>query len=279
MKFAKSNLNFDLSGVCESRSSRLTFDIVHIASTPPTCKYLSGLLDMFKGKIGIPYVDPVVVSVRLTYTLNKFFSSSFSNQSNADTKCDITCLPWGAPIDPVTELLLYCDWNQVAENVVLDSQSHSDFDALLAPKWSLRVRFQDSDEICYQLRECLSEYMQLNEKPHTLFDLFGDTFAFGTSEGNPLDLLTESKISKILPNFPSSKSHELNKSPMQNAKRTIDGPIGEEILTTMLYFMFPDADSHSPHSYDVFDSDSVSFAQSVCLYCVYSNFQHFSLTR
>ncbi|XP_037047292.1 rab3 GTPase-activating protein catalytic subunit isoform X2 [Bradysia coprophila] len=240
-------------GVCESRSTRLTFDIVHLASTPPTCKYLSGLLDMFKGKIGIPYVDPVVVSLRLTYTLNKFFSSAFSNQPGADTRSDITCLPWGAPIDPVTELLLYCDWNQVAENVVLDSQNHSDFDALLAPKWSLRARFQDSNEICYQLRECLAEYMQLNEKPHTLFDIFGDAFAFGTTEGNPLDLLTESKISKILPNFPSSKSYE-HKSQMQN-KRTIDGPIGEDMLT-MLYFMFPDADSNSPHSYDVFDSDS-----------------------
>lgn len=249
-------LNAGCLGVCENRSTRLTFDIVHLASTPPTCKYLSGLLDMFKGKIGTAYVDPVIVSVRLTYALNKFFSSSFSNQQSADLKADITCLPWGAPIDPVTELLLYCDWNKVAETVALDSQNHSDFDALLAPKWSLRARFQDSNEICYMMRECLSEYIQLNEKTHTLFDIFGDTFAFGSSEGNPLDLLTESKISKILPNFPSSKSYEL-KGQMQS-KRSIDGPIAEDILTLMLYYMFPDAQPNSPNSYDVFDSDTVS---------------------
>lgn len=254
-----------LKGVCESRSTRLTFDIVHLASTPPTCKYLSGLLDMFKGKIGIPYVDPVVVSVRLTYTLNKFFSTSFSNQSVSDVKNHIISLPWGAsidpvtdhPIDPVTEILLFCDWNQVAENVVLDSQNHSDFNALLAPKWSLRARFQDSTEICYLLRECLSEYMQLNEKTHTLFDIFGDTFAYGSNDGNPLDLLTESKISKILPNFPSSRAYE-QKNQMQS-KRSIDGPVTEEVLTTMLYFMFPDAEPNSENSYDVFDKDSVGF--------------------
>lgn len=255
-----------ISGVCESRATRLSFDIVHLASTPPTCKYLSGLLDMFKGKIGTTYIDPVIVSVRLTYTLNKFFSSTFVNQSNAvsssssskDIKNDITNLPWGAPsIDPVTEILLYCDWNQVAENVVLDSQHHSDFDPFLAPKWSLRARFHDSNEICYMLRECLSEYLQLNDKTHTLFDIFGDTFAFGNaSEANPLNLLTESKISKILPNFPSSKSYEMKGQ--TQSKRSIDGPISEDILTTMLYYMFPDAQPNSPYSYDVFDSDNVS---------------------
>ncbi|KAJ6646376.1 Rab3 GTPase-activating protein catalytic subunit [Pseudolycoriella hygida] len=242
-------------GVCESRSTRLTFDIVHLASTPPTCKYLTGLLDMFKGKIGIPYLHPVTVSVRLTYTLNRFYSSSFNNQQNVDSRNEITSLPWGAPIDPVTEILLFCDWKQVAENVVLDSQNHSDFDAFLAPKWSIRARFQDSNEICYSLRECLSEYIQLNEKTHTLFDIFGDTFTLGgTSEANPLDLLTESKISKILPNFPSSKSYE--SKGQTSSKRSIDGPISEDVLTTMLYFMFPDAQPNSPHTYEVFDSEN-----------------------
>lgn len=219
---------------------------------------------MFKGKIGTTYINPVIVSVRLTYTLSKFFSSSFVSQQSAISssspkdKNDIISLPWGAPIDPVTELLLYCDWNQVAENVVLDSQNHSDFDPFLAPKWSLRSRFHDSNEICYMLRECLSEYLQLHEKTHTLFDIFGDTFAFGAAnETNPLDLLTESKISKILPNFPSSKSFEMKGQ--TSSKRSIDGPLTEDILTAMLYFMFPDAQPKSPHSYDVFDSDTVSF--------------------
>lgn len=253
-------------GVCETRTTRLTFDIVHLSSTPPTCKYLSGLLDMFKGKIGVPYNDPVVVSLRLTYSLNRFFCPSLSTQTTDGAGNHLTSLPWGAtidpitdsPLDPVTEILLYCDWNQVAENVVLDSQNHSDFNALLAPKWSLRARFQDSTEICYLMREMLAEYIQLNEKTHTLFDIFGDTFAYGSNDGNPLDLLTESKISKILPNFPSSKAYD-QKSQMQN-KRSIDGPIPEDVLTAMLYFMFPDAEQGSVNTYDCFDRDSVSCA-------------------
>lgn len=217
---------------------------------------------MFKGKVGTAYVDPVIVSVRLTYTLNKFFSSSFSSQQSvcSSSANEITALPWGAPLDPVTEMILYCDWNHVAENVVLDSQNHSDFDPLLAPKWSLRTRFHDSNKICYMLRECLSEFLQLSEKEHTLFDVFGDNFGFGNAtETNPLDQLTESKISKILPNFPSSKSFE-TKGQLQSKR--MDGPIAEDILMQMLYYMFPDAQAESAE-YNISDSDNVSFFSNI----------------
>lgn len=37
-------------GMYESGEFRLSFDIVHLRQPPPSCKYLSGLLDMFKGK-------------------------------------------------------------------------------------------------------------------------------------------------------------------------------------------------------------------------------------
>jgi Rab3 GTPase-activating protein catalytic subunit len=36
-------------GIYESGEQRLSFDIVHLKIPPPACKYLSGLLDMFKG--------------------------------------------------------------------------------------------------------------------------------------------------------------------------------------------------------------------------------------
>jgi Rab3 GTPase-activating protein catalytic subunit len=37
-------------GMYESGEFRLSFDVVHLRQPPPSCKYLSGLLDMFKGK-------------------------------------------------------------------------------------------------------------------------------------------------------------------------------------------------------------------------------------
>lgn len=43
-------------GMYESGEYRLSFDIVHLRQPPPSCKYLSGLLDMFKGEFGIQTV-------------------------------------------------------------------------------------------------------------------------------------------------------------------------------------------------------------------------------
>lgn len=260
------------AGVCENRTTRLSFDIVHLQQTPPTCKYLTGLLDMFKGKIGIQYVDPVMVSVRITYGLNRFSNAVFKSprkyafynlhNDNSDADDDLLAdsdtfclLPFGVSIDPVKEIQLHCTWPQIAENVVIDSQNYSDFDPLLAPDWSLRARFEQAP-ICY-LSECLTEYLQLVENRRTLTDLLGNGYnLFGTNDSgdvNPLDVLTESKISTILPTIPSMASVSGTNKRVTKA----DGPLNEEQLMKMLYYMFPDAQPESLHSYDVPEFDHV----------------------
>lgn len=260
-------------GVCENRSTRLSFDIVHLQQTPPTCKYLTGLLDMFKGKIGIQYVDPVMVSVRISYGLTRFPNAVFKSSrkyafcdlhnDSSDADDDVigdsdtfSLLPFGVSIDPVKEILLHCTWPQIAENVVIDSQNYSDFDPLLAPDWSLRARFEKAP-ICY-LSECLTEYLQLVENRRTLTDLLGNGYNFygnhDSGDVNPLDLLTESKISTILPTIPSMAS--VGGSYKKVAKA--EGPLNEEQLMQMLYYMFPDAQSESLHSYDEPEFDQAS---------------------
>lgn len=42
-------------GIYESGEFRVNFDIVHLKQPPPSCKYLSGLLDMFKGELKSAY--------------------------------------------------------------------------------------------------------------------------------------------------------------------------------------------------------------------------------
>lgn len=268
------------AGVCESRTTRLSFDIVHLYTTPITCKYLSGLLDLFKGKVGVHYVDPVQVSVRFAYSLSKFFNTAYVSERQY-AFCDLEfeapatpdmpfrILPFGVSIDPVTELLLFCSWPQVAENVVVDSQNYSDFDPLLAPVWTVRARF-DPRPICY-LAECIGEYLQLSEVRRTLTELLGDNYMYGgslTLDGNPLDLLTESKISTftiaaVLPTFSSSSSSrssagDSRKSVSGSAHQKPDGPLNEDQLMQMLYYMFPDAQPQSGNSYAIEQSDVVS---------------------
>ncbi|XP_059618716.1 rab3 GTPase-activating protein catalytic subunit [Phlebotomus argentipes] len=253
-------------GVCEFQSTRLSFDVVHLQTTPPPFKYLSGLLDMFKGKIGVQYEDPVSVSVRLNYSLTRFGSASYAvkwrssfatspfefDEEDVDEEDleKFTVLPFGVMCDPVSELVLHCLWPHVADNVVIDSQTYSDFDPLLAPKWSMRARFEPLPA-CF-LSEILKEYLHLLESRTTLSDLLGDSFA-GTAtafDTNPLDLLTEPKIpglTSVLPTFS-------RRDTMKDSQKS-HGPIRDDHLMKMLYYLFPDAQETAQHPYDVPESD------------------------
>ncbi|XP_053677020.1 rab3 GTPase-activating protein catalytic subunit-like [Anopheles nili] len=231
-------------GVCESGAVRMSFDIVHLHLTPPTCKYMSGLLEVFKGKIGVPYVDPVAVSVRFTYSLTRFLSGSFlsdkiipfdENFLYDTTSGSVVSLPFGVAIDPVAELIVHCTWPQVADNVVVDSQTYSDFDPLTAPLWSLRAQFEDTPA-CY-LADCLQEYLQIVDSSRALTEYFSE-LAFGATTpiagANPLDLLTESKIPRISSVLPGRMGTAQKPS-------KLEGPLSDDQLKDMLYYLFPDA--------------------------------------
>nr|CAD7196420.1 unnamed protein product [Timema douglasi] len=68
-------------GVCESKGVRSEFEMVHLRRTPPHCKYLTGLLNLFKSKIASPLsLEPVTVSVRFTYVLRDWTSSTWTQE-------------------------------------------------------------------------------------------------------------------------------------------------------------------------------------------------------
>ncbi|XP_055612781.1 rab3 GTPase-activating protein catalytic subunit [Uranotaenia lowii] len=243
-------------GVCEFGSIRLSFDIVHLHITPPTCKCLSGLLEVFKGKVGTKYMDPVAVSVRFTYGLSKFLSSiyitpkivPFSEYAMDDSSnAEKIALPFGVAVEPISELVLYCTWPQVADNVVIDSQTYSDFDPLIAPVWSLRAHFEDSP-VCY-MSECVQEFLQICDSRRALTEYFPE-LAYGGAAQNidgtkALEKLTESKIptlTSVIPGISSSSKKE-------NVQ--LEGPIGDEQLKEMLYYLFPDAQSSALHTYNI----------------------------
>lgn len=224
---------------------------------------------MFKGKVGVQYEDPVTVSVRQTFSVKNFLGASYNSkrqyafsdrdddEDNSRSDDSFSPLPFGVSVDPVTELILYCSWPKVAENVVVDSQTYSDFEAMLAPIWSIRTRYEKMP-ICF-MSECLTEYLQLSESTRSISELLGEAYTYGGTEfdeKNPFEKLTESKISSftssVLPSLKSSTS-----SSKQDSKKKNDGPMSEEQLMNMLYYMFPDAQTGSPHSYDIPDNDSV----------------------
>lgn len=272
-------------GVCEYRSTRVSFDIVHLSAVPPTCRYLSGILDMFKGKVPYTYIHPVTVGVRLSYSLNKFTSHTYLGDKRfAFNEEDFTddeledeelirskVIPFGTSVDPVSELILHCTWTNVAENCVIDSQSYSDFDPLLAPIWSIRTKF-DPTPICYA-SECIAEYLHQSNSPVAVTEYYhnlayeGMTMSSG-SGSNPLDRITESKIPTItsvlpLPGVSSSSGKSANPKDTEGVKEEVkrfEGPINDDNIMSMLYYLFPDAQPKEPiNLYTIPECEAVRF--------------------
>lgn len=234
---------------------------------------------MFKEKIPYEYTDPVTVSVRFTYMLKHFSSAAyipkrkfaFGDRQDDDTNVDFksnAVLPFGVSVDPVRDLVLYCKWPEVAENVVVDSRNYSDFDPMLAPNWSFRLHYEAIPNSF--LYECLFEFLQECDSPKTLADLIGAEYSVSaiselscSDDKNPLERLTVSKISKIttsmlsvaLATDPSTSTTA--KKPSKKLK-PMEGPLKDEQLMAMLYYLFPDAQENSLHPYNIPDTDNVS---------------------
>lgn len=231
---------------------------------------------MFKEKVSFDYVDPVTVSARFTYQLKQFPNTAlvtkrkfpFADRNEESLVGDsqkLSVLPFGVSLDPVRELILYCTWPEVAENVVMDSRAYTDFDPMLAPNWSFRLRFE-AVPICFMC-ECIHELLQQSESTKMLSDILGIEQLFATTsdynageEANPLERLTESKISRITSSVLSVALPGVagpSKKPAKKA-RGVEGPLREEQLMEMLYYLFPDAQADSPHAYPPPEADVVS---------------------
>ena len=246
-------------GVAEHGEHRLSFDIVHLKIAPPSCKYLSGLLDLFKGKINVNYVNPTMVSVCLSYSLKNFFNATYLSDKKSDNDdwdvvdfIDVvSSLNFGVSADPVNEIILYTRWPQVSENVVFDSQTYSDFNPLNSPKWSIRTRF-DYSPVCY-LADMLNEFLTLSESPEALSEYYSFLSMKNRSRemANPFAALTESR----LPSLPGM-------SMLESGSYSIDGPLNENQMSKMFDFLFPDdAEDHKNPYGDVKDEQVMNMLQ------------------
>lgn len=232
---------------------------------------------MFKEKMPYDYKDPVTVSVRFTFNLKQFSSAAYiskrkfafgdrSDESGDNDFDGKAVLPFGVSLDPVRELVLYCTWPEVAENVVMDSSTYTDFDPLLAPIWSFRMHYE-AIPICF-MSECIHELLHQCDSAKGVSDILGMDYVYSTNidhnaahdEVNPLERLTESKISKITSSMLSAALSSTSASNKKQPKKGkgIEGPLKDDQLMAMLYYLFPDAQEQSPHIYDKPPVDCVS---------------------
>lgn len=128
----------------------------------------------------------------------------------------------------------------MSDNVVVDSEGYSDLDPQLAPEWSVQVKMV-ALPACL-LGEYMTDFLHLCNNQKTMVELLGENASYIHDDEHMLssafNVLTESRIPTI-----STVVSRASASVKKN--KNIEGPISEEILLPILYFLFPDADDNT----------------------------------
>ncbi|XP_044293944.1 rab3 GTPase-activating protein catalytic subunit isoform X2 [Varanus komodoensis] len=243
-------------GECQGPGVRTDFEMVHLRKVPSQYTHVSGLLDIFKSKIGCPLtpLPPINISVRLTYVLQDW-QQYFWPQQPPDIDAlvggevgglEFGKLPFGACEDPISELHLATTWPDLTDGIIVDNDVYSDLDPVQAPQWSVRVRKADNPQCL--LSDFVTEFFKLCRRKESTDEILGRS-AF-EEEGKDADI--SHALSKLTEPAPVP-IHKLSVTNMvHTAKKKIrkhrgidESPLNNEVLNTILLYLFPDATDKS----------------------------------
>ncbi|XP_034986431.1 rab3 GTPase-activating protein catalytic subunit isoform X2 [Zootoca vivipara] len=239
-------------GECQGPGVRTDFEMVHLRKVPNQYTHLSGLLDIFKSKIGCPLtpLPPINISIRLTYVLQDW-QQYFWPQQPPDIDAlvggevgglEFGKLPFGACEDPISELHLATTWPHLTEGIIVDNDVYSDLDPVQAPQWSVRVRKADNPQCL--LSDFVTEFFKLCRRKESTDEILGRS-AF-EEEGKDADI--SHALSKLTEPAPVP-IHKLSVTNMvHTAKKKIrkhrgvdESPLNNDVLNAILLYLFPDA--------------------------------------
>ncbi|XP_060543926.1 rab3 GTPase-activating protein catalytic subunit isoform X1 [Pantherophis guttatus] len=239
-------------GECQGPGVRTDFEMVHLRKVPSQYSHLSGLLDIFKSKIGCPLtpLPAINISIRLTYILQDW-QQYFWPQQPPDIDAlvggevggvEFGKLPFGACEDPISELHLAATWPHLTEGIIVDNDVYSDLDPAQAPQWSVRVRKAENPQCL--LSDFVTEFFKLCRRKESTDEILGRS-AF-EEEGKDADI--SHALSKLTEPAPVP-IHKLSVTNMvHTAKKKIrkhrgidESPLNNEVLNTVLMYLFPDA--------------------------------------
>lgn len=240
-------------GECQGPGVRTDFEMVHLRKVLNQYTHLSGLLDIFKSKIGCPLtpLPPVKIAIRFTYVLQDW-QGYFWPQQPPDLDAlvggevgglEIGKLPFGACEDPISELHLAATWPCLTEGIIVDNDVYSDLDPIQAPHWSVRLRKADNPQCL--LGDFLTEFFKLCRRKESTDEILGRP-AFEENAKDTADI--SHALSKLTEQAPVP-IHKLSVTSMvHSAKKKIrkhrgaeESPLNNDVLNAILLHLFPDA--------------------------------------
>ncbi|XP_026487586.1 rab3 GTPase-activating protein catalytic subunit [Vanessa tameamea] len=234
-------------GIYEDNEYKMSYDIIHLKRISNQCSHLSGLVSLFKSKISSPVpLDAVVISTKFSYELKDSDSFAWRKRSHSNEFLSIDGfdvkklieLPFGSESNPLHSALLNAIWPHFRESAIVDSSTFSDIDPIMAPMWTITLTLRNN--LSCQLSEIIGKVMNLLDNNNLLMDTLGLSRSLGLV--NPLNKITEAPItiSKLV------KAAVGRNTQISEFK----GPITDDLLMPLLYYVFPDAveDNTFPYS-------------------------------
>lgn len=233
-------------GVYEDNDYKTSFDTIHLKRISNHCSHLSGLMSLFKSKIASPIaLDAVLVSTKLCFELKDYETFLWKQRNNSneflsidefDVK-ELTDLPFGAENNPIQSACLNAIWPQFRESAIVDSSIYSDIDPIMAPTWTITIKLRNN--IQCQLSGIIDKMMSLLDERNLLMDVLGLSKSLGLV--NPLHKITEAPIT----------ISKLVKAAIGQGTSVTEfvGPITDDLLMPLLYYVFPDAIENSNFPY------------------------------
>ncbi|KAM6898865.1 rab3 GTPase-activating protein catalytic subunit isoform 1-T2 [Lycodopsis pacificus] len=242
------------AGECQGPGVRTDFEMVHLRKVPSQYNHLSGLLDIFKSKIGctLTPLPPINIAIRFTYILQDWQQYSWPQQPpDFDTLLggevggvEFGKLPFGACEEPISELHLATTWPHLTEGIVVDNDVYSDLDPLQAPHWSVRVRSAENPQCL--LGDLLTEFFKLCCRKESSEEILGRGLAEEEGKENSDISSALSKLTEPTATVPISKLSVSNmvhsaRKHIRRHRRIDESPLNTDILNSILLYLFPDA--------------------------------------
>ncbi|XP_040922946.1 rab3 GTPase-activating protein catalytic subunit isoform X1 [Toxotes jaculatrix] len=242
------------AGECQGPGVRTDFEMVHLRKVPSQYNHLSGLLDIFKSKIGcsLSPLPPVNIAIRFTYILQDWQQHSWPQQPpDFDTilggevgGVEFGKLPFGACEEPISELHLAATWPHLTEGIVVDNEVYSDLDPLQAPHWTVRVRTAENPQCL--LGDLLTEFFKLCCRKESTEEILGRRLAEDEGKENSDISSALSKLTEPAATVPISKLSVSNmmhsaRKHIRRHRRIDESPLNTDILNSVLLYLFPDA--------------------------------------